>query len=281
MRPGSLALLFTRRRATAGSIIPAQAGIHPDCDLPASGLRQRDAERRAGLLGLALIAFGATTPLWASHPWGGLDLCGTFPERMPPPLDPRVLPEPQGRAASLLTHYCAQCHNAPAPGQHTPEEWGAVVERMRLVMEATARFSAQIRPVHLPDGEDLATLLAYLQTHALRPLARPEEAPPAYRTLCGDCHAAPDPSAYREVDWPTLLARMTDHRRAMARPPVDAADEAQARAYLGIDPAPGPGPTAPHQTVADRYGRWLALAPFFALAFLGLGRWWLHRTGRA
>jgi hypothetical protein len=157
-----------------------------------------------------------------------------------------------------------------------------VVERMARIMEVTARFQAQLRPIALPGPEDRATLLGYLQTHALRPLVRPEATPPAYQALCGDCHAAPDPAAYRGADWPALLARMSDHRQAMARPPVEAGAEARVRAHLGVDPAPAAdqGPQL-GRPVTERYGRWLALGPLVALAVLGAGRWWLHRGGRA
>ncbi len=39
--------------------------------------------------------------------------------------------EGAGRAASLFARTCSRCHALPDPAQHTPEEWPAVVERMR------------------------------------------------------------------------------------------------------------------------------------------------------
>jgi hypothetical protein len=231
---------------------------------------------------LTLLASLGAPPAGASHPWGGLDLCRTYPERMPPPLDPGALPDPEGPGPRLLGRYCDQCHHPPGPGQHTASEWAEVLERMVLVMGATARFRAQLRPVHLPDPGERATLLGYLQTHALRPLARGADAPPGYRTLCGDCHAVPDPAAYRGADWSALLERMADHRRTMARPPADPAQQAQVHAFLGVSRAPaGAAEAVPGGApVAAPYGRWLALGPFFALALLGAGRWWAHRGGR-
>ena len=223
-----------------------------------------------------ILLVGLTaSPVWAGHDWGGLDLCRAFPERMPPPLDPMLRPDPEGTGARLLGYYCGQCHHAPGPGQHSAAEWADVLARMGLVMEATARFAAQFRPVVLPEPEDWAALLLYLQSHALRPLARPEEAPPAYRVLCGDCHAAPDPAAYPAASWPKLLARMTDYRPAMARPAADPADQAQVFTFLGVQQVlvGGPDPARPDAPSTERYGRWLALGPVFALVLLGLARW--------
>lgn len=240
---------------------------------------------RVSLL-LALVALLAACPLWAAHDWVGLDLCRTYPERMPPELAPGVLPDPDSAGARLLSRYCGQCHFAPGPGQHTAAEWSDLVPRMELLMDVTARFGDRSRPIERPSPEELGTLFAYLERHALRPLAGEDEAPPAYRALCGDCHAAPDPAAYTGADWPALLARMDGHRITMRRPVADASARAQVAAYLG---APAAVPSASELTgsvrvvgsghaVSDAWSasaRVLALGPVFALVLLGLVRWWL------
>lgn len=241
---------------------------------------------------LMMAGLLAASPVWANHDWVGLDLCRAYPERMPPELDPGVLPEPEGPGARLLDRYCGQCHFAPGPGQHTTAEWAEVVPRMDLLMDVTARFGDRLRPIEQPSPEEGATLLAYLERHALRPLAAGDEAPPAYRTLCGDCHAAPDPTAYAGADWPTLLARMEEHRATMLRPVADARARAQVAAYLGTAlevPAAAPRAPAPGAAAANldgtpgssgpgsASGRWLALGPIFLLTLLGLGRWWRQR----
>ncbi len=245
---------------------------------------------------LMLAGLLAASPVWANHDWVGLDLCRTYPERMPPELDPGVLPEPEGPGARLLSRYCAQCHFAPGPGQHTAAEWAEVVPRMDLLMDVTARFGDRLRPIERPSPEERATLLAYLERYALRPLAAGDAAPPAYRTLCGDCHAAPDPAAYAGADWPTLLARMDGHRATMLRPMADARARAQVAAYLGTSlevpavalRAPEPGEAAANLDEApgasgpgSASGRWLALGPIFLLTLLGLGRWWRQQRRRA
>ena len=241
---------------------------------------------------LMLAGLLTVSPVWANHDWVGLDLCRTYPERMPPELDPGVLPEPGGPGARLLGRYCAQCHFAPGPGQHSAEAWSQVAPRMDLLMDVTARFGDRLRPIERPSPEERATLLAYLERHALRPLAAGDTAPPAYRTLCGNCHAAPDPTAYAGADWPTLLARMDGHRATMLRPVADARARAQVAAYLGVPaaatPAPEPGGTAANLDGAPlasapwpASGRWLALGPIFLLTLLGLGRWWQQQRRRA
>lgn len=236
------------------------------------------------MIGAALLVLATLTPAWAgaSHDWLGLDLCRTYPERMPPELDPRRLPEPEDRGAQLLVRYCGQCHHAPAPGHHTAAQWVDVTAHMQRLTEVTARFGERLRPVEVPGAEDRAALLAYLQRHALHALADPGAAPSAYRSLCEDCHAAPDPAAYPAADWPALLARMTRHRARMGRPPAEPVAEAQVRAFLGAPAAAddaGGGLARPPGE--GGHGRWLALGPFFALAGLGAGRWWLRRGGRA
>ncbi len=244
---------------------------------------------RAGLFLVSLLAaVSAAGPAGANHDWVGLDLCRTYPERMPPEIDSAAFPQPDSDGARLVSRYCSQCHFAPGPGQHTADQWADVLARMALLMDVTARFGDRSRPILSPDPAERTTLLAYLQGQALRPLADPTQAPPAYRALCDDCHAAPDPTAYAGADWPALLARMTGHRRVMGRAPADPVAQGQVATYLGIpfDPlsVAGPGNTGvdagldPSRDVV--WGRWLALGPIFVLALVGLGRWWLRHGGR-
>ena len=228
-------------------------------------------------------------PAGASHDWVGLDLCRTYPERMPPELDPQLFPDPDSDGARLVGRYCSQCHFAPGPGHHTATQWAEVVPRMALLMGVIARFSDRLRPIELPNADQQAALLAYLERHALQPLRNPDVAPPAYRALCGDCHAAPDPAAYVGADWPALLARMDGHREAMRRAPMGSLEQAEITTYLVMsaelarNPAPDSAPAAPAKwatSLTSDHGRWLALGPLLVLTLLGLGRWWLGQRRR-
>jgi len=237
------------------------------------------------LLLTLLAALLVAGPAGAKHDWVGLDLCRAYPERMPPELDSAAFPQPDSDGARLVIGFCSQCHFAPAPGQHTAGQWADVLERMALLMDVTARFGDRPRPILSPDPTERATLLAYLQGQALRPLADQTQAPPAYRDLCSDCHAAPDPAGYPEADWPILLARMDLHRVAMRRPPADPTARATVAAYLGVPGAPTPeqAPTAPAEGqpgISAHLARWLALGPILLLTMIGLARWWLGREGR-
>jgi hypothetical protein len=233
-------------------------------------------------LALALLTPLVAGHVSASHDWNGMDLCHTYRERMPPALAPDRFPEPGSAGARLVARYCGQCHYAPAPGQHTAAEWPKVLERMDLLIAVTARFGRQLKPVEVPGANERGLIAEYLALHALRPLADPDAAPADYRALCGDCHAAPDPAAYRDADWPALLARMTAHRQTMARPPARHAAQVQVERYLGLA-STAAAPEREREASAPRpaaSGRWLALGPFFAVALFGIGRWWLNRPVR-
>ena len=238
--------------------------------------------RAIGAVAVACVL--ATTNAAASHDWSGLDLCHTYRERMPPELAPSLFPEPESAGARLVAHYCGQCHFAPAPGQHTAAEWPKVLERMDLLIEVTARFGRQLKPLETPSPTERALMGEYLAVHALRPLADPGAAPAGYRALCGDCHPAPDPMAYPAADWPAVLARMTAHRQTMARPPARRSAQAQVERYLGLvpsEPAIATEEADPGSAVrSPASGRWLAVGPFFLLALFGIGRWWLNRPAR-
>jgi len=239
--------------------------------------------RAIGAVAVACVL--ATTNAAASHDWNGMDLCHTYRERMPPALAPGVFPEPESAGARLVARYCGQCHFAPAPGHHTAAEWPKVLERMDLLIEVTARFGRQLKPLETPSRTERALIGEYLTAHALRALPDAAAAPADYRALCGDCHAAPDPAAYSDIDWPALLARMASHRQTMARPPARRSAQAQVERYLGLAPAAIEPVTAPEQdeppaprTTGSH--RWLAVGPFFLLALFGLARWWLNRPVR-
>jgi cytochrome c5 len=244
---------------------------------------------------MLLAALTFSTPLYASHPWGGVDLCQTRRDTVPPGIAPNFLPEPTSAGAALLQRYCTQCHNLPGPGRHTREEWPDVLARMGTLMQVSRFYRGLLGPVTLPNAQEQAELRAYLERNALRPL------PPAsalftsrsrqiFVAACGDCHAAPDPRAYLARDWPVMLARMEQHRITMARAPLNAVQRAAIDAFVqelstgnplrgsSHDAATLPRPGA--VITDDAPGRWLSLVFFFGLAALGAWRWagtWVRR----
>jgi cytochrome c5 len=244
------------------------------------------------LLPLALVLLSA--PALAAHPWGGVDICETRRDIVPPGIDAALLPEQDSRGARLLQTYCTQCHNLPGPGRHTREEWPKALSRMETLMRVSSFYRGLLGPVAMPDAGERAALQDYLQDHALRPLPPRAASLPTdgaerlYREACGGCHAAPDPRAYPAASWPALLNRMDAHRITMARPPLSAAqrkavESFSARAHGGPAVAgsghQGAALPLPESAPAggDPLGRLASLAAFFGLAGLGLWRW---RRGR-
>lgn len=72
---------------------------------------------------------------------------------------------PAGEGRERFRTVCTRCHALPDPGQHTPDEWPGVVERMRENMRRME--------VPEPSVEDMAAIVSYLQRAA--PPARNEE----------------------------------------------------------------------------------------------------------
>lgn len=71
----------------------------------------------------------------------------------PPPPDHKTTPEIR-KGYELVQSYCAQCHQAPNPVQHTAAEWPSVLARMQHYMQQ------QHRPV--PNNADRKLMLDYL-----------------------------------------------------------------------------------------------------------------------
>jgi cytochrome c5 len=73
--------------------------------------------------------------------------------------DPAELPD-GGPGARLFAEACSRCHALPDPVQHTPEEWPAVVARMR-------RHMREMGVAEVTDAQ-AAAIVAYLQRAARR-----------------------------------------------------------------------------------------------------------------
>jgi hypothetical protein len=127
---------------------------------------------------LVLVMLQLSGPVWASHPWGGVDLCATRPDLVPPGIEPEQLPAPDSTGARLLQAYCAQCHKLPEPALHDRESWPAVVERMEFLMRVSHLYRGELGPVDMPDAAQWVLLQDYLHQHAAtEPPARVESPP--------------------------------------------------------------------------------------------------------
>lgn len=234
----------------------------------------------------AAFSLCAATPQ-ASHNWGGIDVCTAYRGSAPPGIDPATLPEPHGRGAQLLQQYCVQCHALTGPGRHTAEEWPAVLERMRMLMDVSRRFRGLMGSIQMPDADELRALGEYLSAHALHPMPGTPRGAGAqsFVTACSGCHALPDPRQYRAAQWPVVVTQMQDKAGVMGRTDLTPVlSDREMLAYLQrnaadrlvVDPHGNAG-VAPvvREDRALAYGpeRVLWLTPFFALIALGLWRW--------
>jgi len=53
-----------------------------------------------------------------------------------------------------------------------------------------------------------------------------------YRAQCSECHVPPRTTAHTAAEWPSVIARMQQHRVERRIAPMTAADMAAVRAYL-------------------------------------------------
>ena len=244
------------------------------------------------LLAVCLMVFAAVSQ--ANHNWGGIDVCSAYRGTAPPGIDPAMLPEPRSHGAALLQQYCMQCHQLTGPGRHTAEEWPAVLERMRMLMDVSRRFRGLMGSIQMPDREELRALGEYLSVHALQPLrVTPRGAgAQAFVTACSACHTLPDPRQYPAAEWPAIIAQMQEKASVMGRAElIDVLGDPDVIAYLQRNAADssaadfhGDGEVMPVTTTsqdaqATDYGptRLIWLTPFFAVVALGLWRWWARR----
>ncbi len=148
---------------------------------------------------------------------------GMMGDMLPPRMDYALLPDRNSQGAVLLERFCTQCHYRPGPGLHTATEWPAVVIRMDRRMQMMSRRGMMMGIIEAPDKQEMATILGYLQTHALKPLAArltPSLETPsgkAFRDVCSKCHALPDPRQHVAQKWPALVERMKGYMKTMGK----------------------------------------------------------------
>jgi len=231
------------------------------------------------------------TTAFASHSYGGLDLCALYPEIMPPGLNAEQLPEPKSKGAALIQNYCEQCHALPGPGRHTAEEWKPVLEHMQTLMDVSNRFGGLMGNIKTPTFIEREQLQEYLSKHALKPIKKKPQGvgATAFENHCSACHALPDPVHY-STQWPQLIKRM-QHNMTVMKYSLPSADvmlqiqhflqqqypTATSETALVNEPSIQHNQNTIKKDKSLRLDSWLALGPFLLLVILGLVRWW-HST---
>ncbi len=145
--------------------------------------------------------------------------------QLPPGIDPNNLPDAQSKGAQLLTQYCVQCHEMPAPGMHTTEEWPSVIERMnwRMQMMSGRGMMSMMHDIKAPSDDELETLAIYLQKHAQRAIDKTQykdldtPAGQAFEATCSQCHALPDPKQHTADEWSGVVQRMKRNMSVMGK----------------------------------------------------------------
>lgn len=138
--------------------------------------------------------------------------------RIPKGVTPDDLPNATGRGASILTLYCAQCHNLPIPAMLSSSEWPAVLKRMQAHLKASK--SGMLQHVILPPENDWLILEKYLTENAQIPLDPlkytdlSSAAGQAFIVVCSQCHAAPSPKSHTKNEWPRVVLRMKSNMLA-------------------------------------------------------------------
>lgn len=134
---------------------------------------------------------------------------------IPSGLSPYDLPDAESRGATMLTLYCAQCHELPSPAMHTKTEWAEVLERMKGHMQSTR--GGMLRRVLIPPEKDWLILTSYLGSNAQQALDMgtssdlDSPAGMAFKETCSQCHAAPNPDTHTANEWPRVVLRMKTH----------------------------------------------------------------------
>ncbi len=178
------------------------------------------------LMAAVIISVTGATRGWAQGMMGGQGMREMMQHMMGdmlPPMNADQLPDPDSKGALLLQEFCTQCHNLPGPGLHMAAEWPAVVGRMDRRMQMMSGHGMMMGSIEAPDKQELATILGYLQAHAQKPLparlapALETPAGKAFRSVCSQCHALPDPGQHTVKKWPAVVERMKGHMISMGK----------------------------------------------------------------
>lgn len=131
------------------------------------------------------------------------------------------LPELDSSGAKLLSSYCVQCHNLPAPGLHTADEWPKVVARMVARINRYRSTNSDLHKVKEPTPAELGELLAYLQRFGFKAIdisRYPDldsDTGKAFRKVCIQCHALPDPTIHNNEEWRHVVLRMRENMKQL------------------------------------------------------------------
>jgi cytochrome c5 len=162
------------------------------------------------------VVSSAKTPESTTEPKATVTTVMTIPKGM----IAEDLPDANTRGATVLTLYCAQCHDLPTPYMHTADEWPAILQRMSQHTQETRSGGGMMAHVMMPSKKDWETLKGYLNSHALTPIVATDfsdlDSPDgqSFMHACSQCHAAPSPASHNRKQWPRIVLRMKSNMMA-------------------------------------------------------------------
>jgi hypothetical protein len=157
-----------------------------------------------------------------------------MPDLVPPGVEPKELPDPESRGATLLVRYCWQCHNLPSPAMHAAAEWPAIAARMFYRMDRMGGMMG----IESPPPEDREAIVDYLAAHAMASVpeaSMPQAGSPAaslFKEFCTQCHALPDPKGHTPPEWAAILEKMKANMKTMNRKVMTASQQGEILGYL-------------------------------------------------
>ena len=141
---------------------------------------------------------------------------------IPKGMSPNDLPDAESRGATILTLYCAQCHDLPIPAMHSSTEWPAILARMQSYLQTSKK--GMLGHIILPPRKDWLILKDYLANNAqasLDPLKYNDlNTMPglAFVSTCSQCHTTPSPESHTKSEWPRVVLRMKANMLAADMP---------------------------------------------------------------
>ena len=175
-----------------------------------------------GILGLISLRLMADQNNMSMMNWNGW----MMGKNMPPGINPADLPKPNSEGAQLVGKYCSQCHGVPGPGLHIKSEWPDVIARMNQRMQMMSGGGMMMR-IDAPIDNEIKVITAYLEDNAQQSIdknqfAGDDTAPgKAFKQVCAQCHALPDPSQHTASEWPDVVERMRTNISVMGKPLPD------------------------------------------------------------
>lgn len=153
---------------------------------------------------------------------------------LPPGVPAEQLPNPESEGARILQKYCVQCHELPSPALHAPAEWPGVISRMQdriIRMSDSERATVKVTALNTAEITQLLRYMKQFGFQIMDEARYPDidtDIGKAFRHVCSQCHALPDPAIHTSAQWSEVVQRMRRHMETLGAP--DPGDDALAKA---------------------------------------------------